>query len=212
MAGMPVICLERQASLEWPPRKEGLQTTGFLTPVILSDRTIKELLAKGVLLIDPCDETQIGPASVDLRLGNSFLTPRAATGMYSLDDEVEYEHIESDTFIIPTHGFVLARTCEYLRLPDYLTAFVEGRSSIGRMGLFIQNAGWVDPGFEGTITLELYNANAAPMRIDAGRRICQLVIAEADRPVETPYRGKYQGQRDTTGSRAFLDEDIAKQT
>ena len=103
---------------------------------------------------------------------------------------------------------MLATTEEVIRLPDYLTAFVEGRSSIGRLGLFIQNAGWGDPGFEGAITLELFNANAAAMRIVAGRRICQLVIARADGPVARPYAGKYQGQRETTGSRAYLDEEL----
>ncbi len=182
--------------------------------MILTDRTIKALMASGDLCIEPCDAIQISPASVDLRLGNTFLTPRpcASEGIYSLDDAAEYDRSEGDSFIVPTHGFVLATTREYIRLPDYLTAFVEGRSSIGRMGLFIQNAGWVDPGFEGTITLELYNANAAPMRINAGRRICQLVIARADGSVEKPYRGKYQGQFETTGSRAYLDEDTRPAT
>lgn len=176
--------------------------------MILTDGTIKRLLAQGTLGIDPLDPIQIGPASVDLRLGTTFLTPRATAGMYSMSEEVEYETAEGDSFIVPTHGFVLATTREYIRLPHDLTAFVEGRSSVGRLGLFIQNAGWVDPGFEGAITLELYNANAAPMRIEAGRRICQLVIARADAPVEMPYRGKYQGQRVTTGSRIYLDSEV----
>jgi dCTP deaminase len=123
-------------------------------------------------------------------------------------DAVQYEKSTGESFVVPAHGFVLATTREYIRLPHTLTAFVEGRSSVGRLGLFIQNAGWVDPGFEGSITLELYNANHAPMRIEAGRRICQLVIAQADRPVERPYCGKYQGQRETTGSRAHLDTEV----
>jgi dCTP deaminase len=96
---------------------------------------------------------------------------------------------------------------EYVKLPDDLTSFVEGRSSIGRMGLFIQNAGWVDPGFEGQITLELYNANSLPIRLEAGRRICQLVFCKMDQVAENPYRGKYQGQRGTTGSRVFKDSE-----
>lgn len=75
---------------------------------------------------------------------------------------------------------------EYVRLPNNLTAFVEGRSSIGRMGLFIQNAGWVDPGFEGEITLELYNANQLPIRLKSGRRVCQLVFAQMDQEAFTP--------------------------
>jgi dCTP deaminase len=126
-----------------------------------------------------------------------------------MSDPPEYDEAVADEFIIPTRGFVLATTQEVIRLPDYLTAFVEGRSSVGRLGLFIQNAGWVDPGFEGAITLELYNANNAPMRIEAGRRICQLVIAQADQPVARPYRGKYQGQRHTTGSRIHMDSEVA---
>lgn len=178
--------------------------------MILSDRTILDLLRSGELVIEPIEDRQVGPASVDLRLGNTFLTPRATEGMYSMSEPIDYERAEGDSFVIPAHGFVLATTAETIRLPDYLTAFVEGRSSIGRLGLFIQNAGWVDPGFEGAITLELFNANAAPMRIEAGRRICQLVIARADGPVERPYSGKYQGQQETTGSRAYLDEELAK--
>ena len=176
--------------------------------MILSDRTIKKLLANGVLSIEPMDMAQIGPASVDLRLGDTFLTPRATNGVCSMSEPAEYDETTADEFIIPTRGFVLATTIEVIRLPDTLTAFVEGRSSIGRLGLFIQNAGWVDPGFEGAITLELYNANSAPMRIEAGRRICQLVIAQADQAVENPYCGKYQGQRKTTGSRIHLDSEV----
>lgn len=175
--------------------------------MILSDRTIQELLNKGELGIDPLDPAQIEPASVDLRLGNTFLIPKATHGVCSMSEPPEYEESVADEFIVPTRGFVLATTQEVVRLPDYLTAFVEGRSSVGRLGLFIQNAGWVDPGFEGAITLELYNANNAPMKIEAGRRICQLVIAQADQTVANPYRGKYQGQRETTGSRIHLDSE-----
>jgi dCTP deaminase len=97
---------------------------------------------------------------------------------------------------------------ETVRLPDNLTAFVEGRSSIGRIGLFIQNAGWVDPGFEGQITLELYNANSLPIRLQAGRRICQLVFCRMDQASDAPYRGKYQGQRNATGSQVSKDREV----
>ncbi len=93
-------------------------------------------------------------------------------------------------------------------MPDDLTAFVEGRSSLGRMGLFIQNAGWVDPGFKGEITLELYNANRCAIEIKAGRRVGQLVFAELDDIALNPYKGKYKGQRGATGSRAFMDKEI----
>ena len=92
--------------------------------------------------------------------------------------------------ILAPHSFVLATTRERVEVPDFLAAFVEGRSSIGRMGLFIQNAGWVDPGFCGQITLELYNANNLPIEIEAGRRICQIVFAKMDQPVESAYCAK----------------------
>lgn len=178
--------------------------------MILSDGTIKRLLAAGEMSIEPLEPEQIEPASVDLRLGNTFLTHRPVEGICSMSEPLEYEEVTADTFIIPTRGFVLATTMEVVRLPANLTAFVEGRSSVGRLGLFIQNAGWVDPGFEGAITLELYNANNAPMKIEAGRRICQLVIAQADQPVERPYSGKYQGQRRTTGSLIHLDSEVVR--
>jgi len=109
--------------------------------------------------------------------------------------------------VIPPHSFLLATTREYIRLPNDLTAFVEGRSSIGRIGLFIQNAGWVDPGFEGTITLELYNANRLPIRLQEGRRICQLVFARMDQVAHRPYQGKYQFQQRATGSRIAQEQD-----
>ena len=99
----------------------------------------------------------------------------------------------------------MATTRERVEVPDFLAAFVEGRSSIGRMGLFIQNAGWVDPGFCGQITLELYNANNLPIEIEAGRRICQIVFAKMDQPVESAYCGKYQNQKGAMSSRVFDD-------
>lgn len=127
--------------------------------MILSDQTIRQMLSEHSLVISPLTPEQIQPASVDVRLGNTF-------------------------------------------------SVVEGRSSLGRLGLFIQNAGWVDPGFHGEITLELFNANRCAIRLQAGRRIGQLVFARMDRAARNPYRGKYQGQRGATGSRVFLDEEL----
>ncbi len=94
---------------------------------------------------------------------------------------------------------------EYIELPNDLTSFVEGRSSLGRMGLFIQNAGWVDPGFKGEITLELFNANRQAIELTAGRRVGQLVFADTKEPAINPYKGKYIGQKGATGSRIVLD-------
>jgi len=126
-----------------------------------------------------------------------------------LNTEITYREIEDDSITIPPHSFLLATTLESVKLPDNLTAFVEGRSSIGRIGLFIQNAGWVDPGFEGQITLELYNANSLPIRLEAGRRICQLVFCKMDQVASVPYRGKYQNQKRATGSQVYKDTEAS---
>ena len=125
-----------------------------------------------------------------------------------MESEILYREFEGDEIIIPPQSFLLATTEEYIKLPNHMTAFVEGLSSIGLIGLFIQNAGWVDPGFEGQITLELFNANSLPIRLQAGRRICQLVFCFMDKPTLNPYRGKYQGQRKATGSRVYQDTEV----
>lgn len=175
--------------------------------MILSDETIKKMLKNKELRIDPIKEDeQIQPASVDIRLGRQFLkVDENRIESMCLQEEIKYIEIESDEIIIPPNSFLLATTMEYIKLPNYLTAFVEGRSSIGRMGLFIQNAGWVDPGFEGEITLELYNANRLPIKLISGRRICQLVFALMDEETLNPYDGKYQKQRKATGSKVYKD-------
>jgi len=174
--------------------------------MILSDRKIRSLISEGTLKIDPLKDMQIQPASVDLRLGSHFLKVSENNVTHlDLENAPVYDAIQRDEIILPPHSFILATTMEYIALPGDLTAFVEGRSSIGRMGLFIQNAGWVDPGFEGEITLELFNANNVPIKLKAGRRICQLVLAQMDQPASSPYQGKYQGQRNATGTQVYQD-------
>lgn len=178
--------------------------------MVLSDRKIKELIKNKILEITPFGENAVQPASVDCTLGSKYLIIDSNNmDLLTLDSKILYKEIESEYITIPSHSFILATTNEYIKLPNNLTAFVEGRSSIGRMGLFIQNAGWVDPGFEGKITLELYNANSLPIKLRSGRRICQLVICEMDQDAENPYRGKYQGQNDTTGSMVFKDIEVS---
>ncbi len=177
--------------------------------MILSDKTIRQYLRDGKLVIEPLEEIQIQPGSVDFRLGNHYLKiAQHRTAVLDLVSKPEYEEIIQDEVIIPPHSFLLATTREYVKLPDDLTAFVEGRSSIGRLGLFIQNSGWVDPGFEGEITIELYNANILPIKLVSGIRICQLVFAQLDQRAANPYRGKYQGQRRATGSRVMEDIEL----
>ena len=176
--------------------------------MILSDKTIKKLLKSKELVVEPITTESIQPASIDVRLGRHFLkVDENSIESMNLEKPIKYVEFEAEEVIIPPHSFLLATTMEYIKLPNNLTAFVEGRSSIGRMGLFIQNAGWVDPGFEGEITLELYNANRLPIKLTVGRRICQLVLARMDEIAENPYSGKYQGQRNAVGSRVFKDNE-----
>lgn len=177
--------------------------------MILSDKTLIEMVDNGTLVIRPLERSQVQPASVDIRLGDTFcVIEDSPTGIVTLDREVSCKTIRTDTYLLLPGQFVLATTVEYFELPDDLTAFVEGRSSLGRMGLFIQNAGWVDPGFKGEITLELYNANRCAIELKAGRRVGQLVFAKMDAPAQNPYRGKYQGQTGATASRVFMDNDV----
>lgn len=194
---------------------------------ILCDRTIREMIRTGKLVkTDPVDikevfsysgtelsdiqcelDDSIQPASFDITVGNSFTVVSNVTnnGIIEFDTPIEYETMECDSYLLLPKQFVLATTNEYFMLPDNITAFVEGRSSIGRLGLFIQNAGWVDPGFEGQITLELFNASNFAINIKAGTRVGQLVFAKMDHSAEKPYRGKYQGQTGATGSMIYKD-------
>lgn len=170
------------------------------------------MIESGELTVEPLSANSIQPASIDCHLDSHFLfVEDRKMQIIDLSNEIMYQKLEGEFITIPPKSFMLATTKEYIKLPDDLTAFVEGRSSIGRMGLFIQNAGWVDPGFEGQITLELFNANSLPIRLEAGRRICQLVFCKMDQAAAQPYRGKYQGQRGTTGSQVFDDEEVAHQ-
>ncbi len=177
--------------------------------MILSDKTIKDLLERGELVIDPLDPEQVQCSSVDLRLGSEI--GRYEEG-HTIDvkrgaGKIRVYRVEG-SFEIKPKEFLLATTREYIKLPPNVTAFVEGRSSLGRLGLFIENAGWVDAGFEGQITLELYNANSVPIRLYTGMRICQLVFARLDAMPERVYSGKYQRQRGVTPSRIEMDQDL----
>ena len=176
--------------------------------MILSDKTILKMLDEKSLVIEPVTKEQIQPASGEIRLGNTFsIVDDTPSGIITLDSSISYKTITTDTYLILPGQFVLATTMEYFELPDDLTAFVEGRSSLGRMGLFIQNAGWVDPGFKGEITLELFNANRCAIELKAGRRVGQLVFAQMDDHALNPYNGKYQGQKGATGSKVFMDKN-----
>ena len=187
--------------------------------MILSDITIRDLIKSRDLITIPGKpydafpeeyEPSIQPASYDLRLGAGFKYPvinKQLSTYNTFDSPVSYESVDADYYMLRPHAFALATSVEIIKLPNDISAFVEGRSSIGRMGLFIQNAGWIDPGFEGSITLELYNASDVPIMLRAGTRIAQFVFAKMDRRCGNPYAGKYQGQIGTTESRIHQDED-----
>ncbi len=177
--------------------------------MILSDRTLRELIRRKELIIEPLNEEQIQCSSIDLRLGNEFARYKNNGTIDVREGAENVEYIKVKDFIeIKPKEFLLATTMEYIKLPSNITAFVEGRSSLGRLGLFIENAGWVDAGFEGQITLELYNANSVPIKLYVGMRICQLVFARLDKEPSRVYSGKYRGQRGVTPSRINLDEDL----
>lgn len=182
--------------------------------MILSDKTLSKMVANGLIDFDKSNttletvyETQIQPASIDITIGDTFSTISNVQngGIIDFDVPVEYRTTKRDNYVLLPKQFVLATTREYIKLPNNMTAFVEGRSSIGRLGLFIQKAGWVDPGFEGQITLELFNATEWALNIKAGDRVGQLVFAKMDRDVVNPYKGKYQCQTGATGSMLYKD-------
>ena len=181
---------------------------------ILGDGIIRKLLARdGKKLITdiPAEEILVNPASINLRIGNTFLTPVLTGFPVRLGDKVEYKQTEikeDEYFLLEPGKFALATTKECVNIPTDLAAFVQGRSSIGRVGLQVQNAGFVDPGFHGHITLELKNDSPNTIAIWPGYPVAQIVLITAV-DVETAYQGKYNGQVEATGSRMDQD-DIAR--
>jgi dCTP deaminase len=180
--------------------------------MILSDISIRKLVESGELIVEPFEEENLQCSSIDLRLGSevALYTNSGCIDVKSQDIRVNRLEITDRGFEIMPGQFLLATTVEYIKLPNYLTAFVEGRSSLGRLGLFIENAGWVDAGFEGQITLELFNANHCPIRLYRDMRICQLVFARLDREPGRVYRGKYRGQRGVMPSKIYMDRELKR--
>lgn len=175
--------------------------------MILSDGTIRSLLAEGRLVIEPLDAQQIQPASVDVRLGDEFLVFRNHTSEVidpfdkpsDLMDQAKVS--DGQAFILHPGEFVLGTTLEAIGLPDDIVARVEGKSSLGRLGLLIHaTAGFVDPGWKrGQITLELSNVATLPIKLWPGMKIGQLSFHTLDKPAERPYghpdlNSKYVGQ------------------
>ncbi len=183
--------------------------------MLLSDGDIRSELASGRVGLDPLDLTMVQPSSVDVRLDRFF----------RLFDNHKYQHIDpsldqpdltrlveveaSESFVLHPGEFVLGATFEVVTLPDDIAARLEGKSSLGRLGLLTHStAGFIDPGFSGHVTLELSNVATLPITLWPGMKIGQLCFFRLSSPAEHPYGSekygsRYQGQRGPTASRSF---------
>jgi dCTP deaminase len=180
---------------------------------VLSDGTILDLVGAGRIRIEPWDPELVQPASVDVRLGDSFRVfhnYRVSTidlrdPPANLTEEVVVP--DGEAFVIHPGEFCLGRTLEWVELPDDVVARVEGKSSLGRLGLIVHaTAGFCDPGWKGTLTLEFNNLTRVPIKLYPGLLIAQLSFMALDRPAQRPYGSPelgshYQGQRAATESR-----------
>jgi len=188
--------------------------------VILSDRDLKARLKQGDLVVEPLEDPdlQIQPASIDLRLSSEFVVyklphvpvidPRAADALEGYTTRISIT--EGEPFVLHPGEFALGSTMERVRIPGDLVARVEGRSSFGRLAVVVHaTAGFIDPGFEGQITLELSNLGRCAVLLYPGTRISQIVLHTMTSPAERPYgpaRGsKYHGQMGPVMSRVNKD-------
>jgi dCTP deaminase len=185
---------------------------------MFSDADIEERLERGDLVIEGMESpaVQIQPASVDLRLARQFKTFKRVGRPLSFAEDMN-EHMQTHSqldigreFELKPKEFALATTIERVKIPHDVVARVEGRSSLGRVGLLIHaTAGFIDPGFEGQITLELFNLNLNPIILEPGMRICQMSFQKlatvANRPYGSDRGSKYQNQKGATASRLHRD-------
>lgn len=191
-------------------QKKTLMEKIYNIMTIYSDATIIRQIRLGNITIDPIPENiQIQPSSVDLRLGNTFKTfkpteePIDPTKDY-IDLEEEMITIIQNPYTIQPGEFILGHTLETITLPDDITARIEGKSTLGRLGLTMHvTAGYIDPGFNGQITLEICNLGPRPVTLYTGMRVCQIVFEDMTTPSENPYntRGRYMNQRGPVASK-----------
>jgi len=201
--------------------------------MILSDKKIKEYIRNRKIVVEPFDESLVGPASLDVRLGFKFRVFKniniEAIDIKSYKEDVIYRS-ESKDFIIH-HGtysdliiakredvpivihpgeLILASIYEYIELPKNIAAQISGRSSIGRLGLLVHtSAGWIDPGYAGHLTLEIYNVNKMPIKLYPLTKIARIVFYELEEEVEIPYgerkSSKYYKEEGATESKIIKD-------
>jgi dCTP deaminase len=181
--------------------------------VILADVSIRRLVAEGRLVIDPFDPDLVQPASVDVRLGGQFRVMRNSrlthidpfVDNHKLMDVVEVP--QGEPFVLHPGEFALGHTAETFTLPDDVVGIVNGKSSLGRLGVQVHaTAGFVDPAFKGTIVLELSNVANLPILLRPGMKVAQMVFQQMDRAAERPYGhpalgSKYQGQSGAQASK-----------
>ena len=183
--------------------------------MLLSDRDIKAVIDSGRVRLEPYDEAMVQPSSIDVRLDKyfrlfdnhkyPFIDP--AEDQPDLTRLIEVEHDEP--FVLHPGEFVLGSTFEVVTLPDDVAARLEGKSSLGRLGLLTHStAGFVDPGFSGHVTLELSNVATLPIKLWPGMKVGQLCFFGLSSPTENPYGSakhgsRYQGQRGPTASRSY---------
>jgi dCTP deaminase len=185
--------------------------------MVLSDRTIKEQLAEGRIVVDPLDPADIQPSSIDLHLGDDFQVFRNSRYPYidpSREQEGLMERVTAtaeEPFVLHPGEFVLGTTVERIALPIDIVARLEGKSSLGRLGLLIHStAGYVDPGWDGQITLELSNVANLPIVLRPGMKIGQVSFSLMTSPVDRPYGSeglgsKYQHQKGASPSKMYMN-------
>ena len=185
--------------------------------MLLSDQDLRKEVESGRLLLDPFDVEMVQPSSIDVRL-DRFFRVFNNTKYTHIDPSIQQDDLtslvetpEGEPFVLHPGEFVLGSTYELVTLPDDLAGRLEGKSSLGRLGLLTHStAGFIDPGFSGHITLELSNVANLPITLHAGMKIGQLCLFKLSSPAEHPYGSKqagsrYQGQRGPTPSRAYLN-------
>lgn len=185
--------------------------------MLLSDRDIKAELAAGRVKLEPYDQIMVQPSSIDVRLDRFYRTfenhryPFIDPAIEQSDLTRPFETAADEAFVLHPGEFVLASTYEVITLPDDIAGRLEGKSSLGRLGLLTHStAGFIDPGFSGHVTLELSNVATLPIKLWPGMKIGQLCLFRLSSPAEHPYGSavygsRYQGQRGPTPSRSHLN-------
>ena len=185
--------------------------------MILSDATLRELIGAGYIVLDPYDPELVQPASVDVRLGTEFRVMRNSRLTHIDPFESQQKLMDTvsvpvgEPFVLHPGEFALGHTAEVIGCPDDIVGIVNGKSSLGRLGIQVHaTAGFIDPGFKGTVVLELSNVANLPITIYHGMPIGQLSFMQMDRAVDSPYGteengSKYQGQAEPTASRYYLN-------